>query len=336
MRIRSTFPAASLAALLGLVACAPLNPPTSISALPPDTGVSSHEQNVSEGPTATGTVTLTIKWPERPDYATQVIPLRTNSLVLQIKNASGSLVAETTVVRPNGGSLLTTASLDAPAGTGQRIDVKAYTEQTPSFDSVPIAQGSALNVAIAPSTQQSLRISLVPTAAPVVTRVPANAGPLSYVTIEGTNFDGWGGEVKVYFGGVLSPYVTGSSTTLTAQVPSNAVNGPISVQADGVTGTSTDSCLIIRSLGLSPAEATTSVGTPLDYTATALDASGSSIPSPGVSWSYQTKGTAPLPGSSPPPPTTLTNGRFTAGSTGSFEIRISAGTVIATTSVTVE
>lgn len=333
MRIAQTIPAASFAALL--VACAPQGQPTGITAFPSEAGVGP-QAPVTAGPKATGTVTMTIKWPDRPDYATQVIPLRTNSLVLQIRNASGSLVAETTVVRPNGGSLVTTASLDAPAGTGQRIDVKAYTEQTPGFDSLPIAQGSALNVAIAPSTQQSLRITLVPTAGPVVTGFPANAGPLSYVTIEGSNFDGWGGEVKVYFGGVPSPYVTGSSTQLTAQVPSNALNGPISVQADGVTATSSGSCLIIRALGLSPEAATTSVGAPVDYTATARDASGSLIPSPALTWSFMATGPAPLPGSSPPPPTTLINGRFTPGSTGSYELRISAGNILATTSLIVE
>lgn len=103
-----------------------------------------------------------------------------------------------------------------------------------------------------------------------------------------------------------------------------------------MTGVSTDSCRIIRSLALDPAEATTSVAAPLDFVATARDASGDPVPDPVLSWAFNSTATAPLPGSSPPPPTTLEQGRFTPGSTGSFEIRVSAGTILATASVTVE
>lgn len=323
-----------VSAVFGLMACAP---PSHQPPLAPQTGDVSltKPERPSQGVPTTGTVTLTIRWPERKDYAAQAIPLRTNSLVITITNASSSVVAEQTIIRPNGGSLVTTTDLDVAAGSNQRLDVKAYTEQTPGFDSIPIAQGTALDVAIAPSTQNSVKVVLVPTMGPVITGIPPNAGPLAYVTIVGHNFEGWGGAVKVYFGGVQSPYVSGSSTQLIAQVPSNAPNGAISVQADGVTGTSTDSCKIIRALGLSPVHATTSVNVPVDFVATARDASESLVPDPAVNWTSMSSGTAPLPGSSPPPPSTLVNGRFTPGSTGSYEIRIGAGTVLATASVTV-
>lgn len=205
--MRSVRIPATLLVLAGLTACMPVGPqpfqargavPVTNDAAPPAAAVR-----------ATGSLKLTIRWPERPTYSAQTIPLRTNSLVIQIKDAGGGLLAESTIVRPNGGDLVTTTNLVVPAGVDHRIDVKAFVEQSPGFDSVPIAQGSATGVTIAPSTEQSVRIALEAAAGPVVTTVPASTAPGSYVTIEGMNFDGWGSEVKVYFGGVQYPMSRG-------------------------------------------------------------------------------------------------------------------------------
>lgn len=284
-----------------------------------------------EGPR--GTIALTIRWPARPTYVAQVIPLRTNALVLQVIDAQSRLMASETIVRPLSGALEATASLEVGAAPNYRLRVAAYQEQAPIADSVPIAEGTATDVAVEPSSETTVRIALTATQGPEVTTMPANGGPLSFVTLTGRHFEGWGGPIKVTFGGVESPYVTGSSTELTALVPAEALDGPIAVSTDGVAASGPDTFRIIRELALSPVTTRTTVGSPVAFTAIARDAQGATIPSPVVTWSA-----VPPPSDLALPLTpssTLSEGTFVPGSTGSFELGITAGSVRATASVTV-
>ncbi|MNY20518.1 hypothetical protein D3C86_1540000 [compost metagenome] len=169
---------------------------------------------------------------------------------------------------------------------------------------------------------------------PEILAMPANGAPLSSIVIDGSGFEGWGQPVEVRFGGMLAAYVSGSDSRLSVVVPSDADDGPVTVKADGLTATSSESFRVIRGLALSPETTVASAGTPISYALSAIDRHGVSIPEPNVAWFFEQ--TYPI---LPPPPgapaSTLLDGLFTPGSTGSYEIRVVAGRLVATASVTV-
>ncbi|MNL69639.1 hypothetical protein D3C87_1945280 [compost metagenome] len=104
--------------------------------------------------------------------------------------------------------------------------------------------------------------------------------------------------------------------------------------ADGLSVTSALSVRIIRGLALSPETLVVSAGTRIAYLVSATDKHGDPIPAPSVGWFFEQ--TFPL---LPPPadatPSTLLDAHFTPGSTGSYEVRVVAGSLVATASVTV-
>lgn len=320
----------ALGAVLTLVACVPVASP--LRAPAPGEVPTALTGTAHVAADSSGTVRLTVLWPERQDYQTQAIPLRTNALTVQVSDTSNQVLASTVLTRPQSGALPTTANLSVPAGPSRLLVVKAYEEQTPGFDSIPIAQGSA-SLNVQPSSEVTADLALVPVAMPAIASIPENAGPLATITITGSGFEGWGQPVVVRFGGVSSPFVSGSDTQLTAIVPSGAENGPITVIADGLTAESSTSFRVIRSLVLSPLTAVASAGQGVDFTLSATDKASASIASPTIDWYFEQ--TYPILPSIGGTPSTLLNGRFTPGSTGSYLVRVSAGTVVATASVTV-
>ncbi|MBO9540673.1 hypothetical protein J7643_08785 [bacterium] len=324
----------SLLAPLALAACVsmPLLMPGEHSSPLAGAEASSAHRETSR-PTLSGTVTVTVAWPERRDYRSQAIPLRTNALTVQVLDTSNHVLASAVLSRPQAGTLPTTANLSVPAGPNRLVVVKAYQEQVPGFDSLPLAQGSA-TVTVEPSSEVTADLTLVPADMPEILSIPANGAPLSSIAIDGSGFEGWGQPVEVRFGGILAPYVSGTESRLSVVVPSDAEDGPITVKADGLTATSSESFRIIRGLSLSPESAVASAGARIDYALSAIDRHGASIPEPNVAWFFEQ--TYPI---LPPPPGTpasiLLDGHFTPGSTGSYEIRIVAGRLVATASVTV-
>lgn len=316
---------------VGLAACVPVSSPLK-APLPIEGTAPGARPTADVAPAPAGTVVLTVIWPERR-YAAQAIPLRTNALRVQVFDSSDQSLASTLLTRPGSGAVPTTTSLSVPAGANRRIVVKAFQEETPGFDSTPIAEGST-TLTVQPSTEVTADLALVPVTMPAIATAPTNAGPLSVITLTGSNFEGWGQPVEVRFGGVLSPHVAGTSTQLTVVVPAEAEDGPLTVTADGLTATNEFSFRLIKDLSLSPQSAVASAGQAVDFVLAALDRSSASIPTPNVTWGFEQ--TYPLlPPASGSPPTTLVGGRFTPGATGSFEIRVSAGSLRATASVTV-
>lgn len=282
----------------------------------------------------TGTIRLAIRWPERPAYGLQAIPRRTNSLRIRAL-AGETSVASALLVRPQDGTLDATASLTLPAGAATTILVRAYQEQDPAFDSTVIAEASA-SVDVLPATEVDVRLALLPAFPPTITSMPANAGPGTVITVTGKHFDGWGGPVEFRFGTALSPSVQGDSTTLTVTVPDDAVDGKARVEADGLVGVAPATFRVIRKLLLNPDVATSSVGDPVAFTLMAQDASNSEIPDPVVTSSFAKLTEFVGPGGDPDPPSSLQGLTFTPAATGMFEIRFSAGTVVATSTVEVE
>ncbi|HEY9899571.1 MAG TPA: IPT/TIG domain-containing protein [Pantanalinema sp.] len=323
-----------LSASVALSACASATlPVATLERL--EAGVGNTESNVRPEvpPTVTGTLRLSILWPERRDYRTLAIPLRTNAITVQVLDVAEHRLAEAVITRPQAGTWVTTANLTVPAGADRRVVVKAFQEQVPGFDSVPIAQGD-VTVTVEPSQEVTADLALVPQTMPEIASIPSSGAPLSTVVITGSGFKGWGQPVEVRFGGSLAPYVSGNETQLTAVVPTQAEDGPITVTADGLTVTSAQGFRVIRALALSPETAVASAGAPIDYLLGATDKLGVPIPNPVVTWFFQqTCPVLSLPGEATP--STLLDGLFTPGSTGSYEIRATAGSLIATASVTV-
>src|SRR5262249_54030176 len=88
----------------------------------------------------------------------------------------------------------------------------------------------------------------------VATFLPASGHIGTQVTISGTGFDPDPGDNTVTFGGVPASVSSATASMLVATVPSGAPTGPVSVTVNGVTGTSSNSFVVLRPsiVGFSP------------------------------------------------------------------------------------
>ncbi len=286
-----------------------------------------------------GQVQLTIRWPERMAFTTQTIPDSANSLEIQISDSRGNLLAYDLITRPSQGALVTSATMSVAAGTARAITVDAFQAQTPGLGDVPIAQGTA-SLDVAPSSICAAAVNLVPTAIPTVQGMtPANAGPGTFVTLDGLNFSGNGGPVYVIFGGgaTASTPISATSTAVEVSVPSTAITGPISVWADGVPGTpGSGSFSVLSRFQVTPATAAASVSTAVTFAAAGIDTSGQTVADTAVNWTCWLVNGPTDPLASPPPASTLSAGVFTPGATGTYQVQVSSGMAIGTASVTVD
>lgn len=186
-----------------------------------------------------GTLTLTIRWPERPEgYQTALIPTSTNALTIKVSSGS-TVVAETTVTR-EANATTATANLSIKAANNLSVQVLAYRDAGPvPVGAQAIAQGAA-TVNITRSKKTTATISLTPLIVPTITGLSRNAGVTGdEVTITGTNFGSGSIPVFVYFNGYLTVGATRSSeTSLAVQVPPGAPTGQVVVKADGVSSVS--------------------------------------------------------------------------------------------------
>ncbi len=285
----------------------------------------------------TGTLLIAVRWPARPPgFGVQVIPLSVNSMRLRVLAAAGGeTVASAFLTRPVSGNPESTVSIEVPGGTGYQVEVKAFRLMSPPADATPVAQGLATDVAISPSTQTEVALTLVPANPPSFTGfTPSNGGPGLPVTLAGTNLDQ--GVPGVRFGSEAEAVVSASSgTSLVAIVPASALTGQISVVVDGVTATSSSSFVVLQSLELSPAATSdVPVGTNLGLALNATDTGGNLVSSPSVTLSF-------LPILAPGEDddgyfATMSGLVFTPNSTGTWVVTAQSGILTGTATVDVE
>lgn len=313
---------------LSLLACAsPLTqaPPTGGGGEVVNSGDSGHLN--SADPLREGTVSMTIRWPEQPQYQAQVIPARTNSIRIRIMDAADTVIRQAHHVRPSGGTVETTASLTIAAGINRRVVAEAFDTAHPDDNALAIAAASQ-TLDIEPGVETQVVLNLAPTMPPEIADFPRSGGPGALIVIKGANFEYHGGQIAVSVGGVGALNVwRQSSTQLTVEVPANAMDGPITVISDGVSTTSTAIFRVIRSLEVLPATPSVVVDEPVMIDLTAKDQDDFGIPLPVVNWSVL-----------PPDDEaeyTFENGAFTASTTGVYEFTAKSGTIEGKASVEV-
>ncbi|MBO9541706.1 hypothetical protein J7643_14045 [bacterium] len=304
------------------------------------------EAPVVAGHQAHGSVSLRVLWPVRAAYRTQAIPANANSIVLEVLSEDGAkLLARGVVERPPGGALVSEATLDeVPAASNLLVRVTAYLDEKPGLGSPVLALGTA-RVNVLPSSVSVIEIELTALNGPIITSMPANSGPNTFILVSGSNFDS-DTPVSVTFGGVPSPQILGggSGAPLQVLVPENALDGPLVVTANGVAGAGAFPFRIIRKLALSPDSAPVSVGVPVSLNAvfalSAKTASGDAIPNPVVtSWScgyvVQPGGVEDKENPLPALPSVTADGVLTASQAGTFRVSAWAGSVEATADIVV-
>ncbi|MBU6429641.1 MAG: hypothetical protein KGR26_11555, partial [Cyanobacteria bacterium REEB65] len=198
------------------------------------------------------TLRVVVKWPDR-DYKTfraQAIPTSTNTLVLTVSTASGSIVTQATISRPAGPATQPVVSdVSVPEGQNLTVAIDAYRQSAPvPAGAQPIASGTAAGINAVAGKLVSVPITLTATFAPTLTGLSVSGSPTGYVlTITGTNFGASTGVTyDVRFSsatslatdsvsGVPTDAATRSSdSTIQADVPALARTGPIEVIADGI------------------------------------------------------------------------------------------------------
>lgn len=314
----------SIRALLGavltfsLLACA-----SPLAQVPPEggtgPGITSPDGLVSEEKKSEGSVSMTIRWPEQPQYQVLLIPARTNSIRIRVLDAADTILKEAHYTRPSSGAIETTANFTLSAGTNRRIHAAAFDTAYPD-DATPAIAEASTTLDIEPGVESEVVLNLIPTTAPVISDFPRSGGPGALIVIKGANFDYHGGTIVARIGGVGAQNVwRQSSNQLTVEVPSNAMDGPITIVADGISTTSTEIFRVIRSLEVFPATPSVTVGEPVMIGLTAKDQDGFGIPLAVVNWGV----TAPDEDAE----YTFANGEFTAASPGHYEFTAKSGTI---------
>ena len=108
--------------------------------------------------TATGRAVVSVTWPERK-AASRLIPAGANSIKITFLSGT-SVVKTTSLVRPNAGSLATSAVIaDLPKGT-LTVQVAAYQDTDTSGNPLAIAQST---VVITPGQTSNVPLTLVTT-----------------------------------------------------------------------------------------------------------------------------------------------------------------------------
>ncbi|MBU6427548.1 MAG: hypothetical protein KGR26_00920 [Cyanobacteria bacterium REEB65] len=210
-----------------------------------------------------GTLTLLVRWPDRPTdgapgLQTQTLPLSTNALVVTVSSPSGTPVVPTvTQTRPASGSLSQITVSDIPAANGLSVDVKAYSDAVVTATSSVVAEGTAV-VNIQPSQDSAASVALVPTNVPAISAFSVNSGvPGDTVTLSGLNLGLLpASTISVAFAGATASAVTPlSSTSVQVIVPQGATTGNVVVVNDGVTSASNAVFWVPQSIAITAATA---------------------------------------------------------------------------------
>lgn len=285
----------------------------------------------------TGILSFTVQWPTRSyaGFSAQAIPLSTNALELEIRDAQDNVV-DTELLQRASGSLPVTRNVTLHEGTGYSASVKAFAELDPATDSVVIAQGSATGVEVAWGRQLPVHLTLGPVFAPTVTSLSlANAARGMTLEIQGTNFDRGQGDPWVIFPSGKQATASLSNGKLSLIVPVGAGSGNLGVKVDGITSVTTAPFQELHTLGMTATASFDRLGSDgaiyswlgdsLTLQGTGTDEQGQSISAPSLNGYYQTR----------PSIGTLTNGTYTPTALGTDEVGATAGLLQASRSVIV-
>lgn len=293
-----------------------------------------------EGQVAQGALSVDIHWP----YRTQVIPTSAERLSFTL---TGPHPQALDILRPPGVAPVSTATLSVEVGTGYRLSVRAYDG---SAQARLVAEGQSPLFEVMANAITPVRIRLESNIKPVITGFsPDNGGPGSSVTINGAFLGAERGLIPSFlFGGIpTSQHYPAQDGTASAIVPLNAVSGAIAPVVDGVQGDAFGTFTVLQAIAIAPLSRTVASGSTASFTASATTSAGAAFAgSPAVTWSVTGPGSGssydpndPLATPPPPPPSPGSIdqvGVFTAdGATGTFEVAIMSGRLLATASVTV-
>lgn len=267
-----------------------------------------------------GQVEVTIRWP----YRAQVIPTSTEELRLTLM---GPLTRTSILNRPAGASPVSTTSMQVDVGSGYTLAVEAFAKRYPEEldPTLVVASGQSDPFDVLANKVASVRVALVPSFVPVITGFwPTNGGPGTYLTVTGTQFVPSG--TTFMFGGTPSSWVqVPDEGTASVIVPDGATSSLVLPIADGVTGVASGTFTVLSELGIFPAAHTVASGDTCVFTASATTSEGASFAAPTVSWALSTDSVGTLSAS----------GEFRATGTGSTEVQVFSGRLLATASVTV-
>lgn len=270
-----------------------------------------------------GRVAVTIRWP----YRAQVLPTSTERLRFTLSGPSAQTLE---LVRPVGTSPTSTASLQVDVGTGYTLSVDAYAKEFPSDFSAafPVASGQSPPFDVAANKIASVRVVLEPFHVPTVTAFsPTNGGPGAYVTLTGSGFGATRNlPLGLKFGGREAAVVFRTDDgTASVLVPDGATSSPIVPGVDGVWGQGGDTFTVLGSLAIQPSDQTVASGSTHRFAATAVTTEGTTHLSPAVQWAMSTSSIGFVD----------QTGLFTATGTGTAEVQILSGRLLATASITV-
>lgn len=297
----------------------------------------------ADGQQVQSEVAVTIQWP----YRAQVLPTSAQHLTFQLSGPTSETIS---VFRPEGSSPTSVATLSVDVGNGYTLNVQAYDNALRL-----VASGTSAAFNVLANERTNVTVALLPVYAPSITGFsPDNGGPGATVEIYGTNFVlNSGLKPSFTFGGVPATVVYEPlEGTVSVLVPMTAVSGIILPRLDGVTGTGTGSFTVLKDLAISPVSVSLASGSSQIFTALATTSGNVAFTAtPSVTWRVSAPFTS-LPinqyriqinGDGLPEGSTESisvgtidqQGTFTAKATGSTEISIMSGTLLATASVTV-
>lgn len=328
-----------LVALGLLLTAAGCQAPVLRSVLPEQAAPQGIPQEVT-GQARPGEVAVTIRWP----YRTQVIPTSAERLAFTL---SGPHPQTLDVLRPAGTSPVSTATMSVEVGTGYRLTVRAYDG---SAQGRLVAEGQSALFDVLTNVLTPVRIRLDGAIKPVITAfAPDNGGPGSSVIINGSLLGAERGFIPSFlFGGIpTTQNYPAQDGTASAVVPLNAVTGAIAPVVDGVQGDAFGTFTVLQGIVISPLSQIVASGSTASFAASATTAGGAAFAgTPAVTWSVTGSGyqgnydpNDPLATPPPPPPSPGSidqAGVFSAdGATGTFEVAIMSGRLLATASITV-
>lgn len=283
-----------------------------------------HQPTTSAGaPDEQGRVAVTIQWP----YRTQVIPTSTEKLRLTLAGPTSQTID---ILRPDGGGPTSTASLTLDVGTGYTLAIDALARQNQGEldPTLLVASGQSDPFEVAANKVTSVRVALSPSFMPAILDFsPTNGGPGTYVTVQGLNF-GRSRDLTLgfRFGGTVASIVHATDDgTASVLVPDLATSSLLFPVTDGVTGLPSGSFTVLSQLGIQPAASTVASGSTFLFTAQATSTEGSEFASPNVQWYLSTSSIGAIDAS----------GTFSASGSGTGEVVIYSGRLLATASITV-
>ncbi|MBO9542731.1 hypothetical protein J7643_19255 [bacterium] len=312
------------------------------TSLAPSPTAASYPDEIT-GQATQGALSVSIQWPRR----TQVIPTSAQRLSFVL---SGPHPQSLDVLRPPGEAPVSVATMSVEVGTGYRLDVSAF-DASPQARLVAAGQSALFNVKA--NEIAKVRIRLASTLKPVITGFsPDNGGPGASVEIYGQYLGYERGLMPDFLFGESSttqryPAQDGTASTL---VPLDAVSGAIAPVVDGVSGEAFGTFTVLKAIAIHPLSLSVASGSTASFEAIATTSANAPFAgTPAVQWSayapykgeqagYRVAGIITDPTPEPPPyPGQIDPwGVFTAdGATGTFEVAILSGRLLATASVTV-